>query len=147
MLKLRNLFVLLTYVLGAHWLPFSHQLEHVSQLDFDVVDAKHPGDCQGHRHLPRLAARVPLASRASDNAQFVASEATVVDPCGASCATCLASKASCGLVALESLGRGDRLPVTLTKPIESTHFLFGIAGNLPGQRGPPQTSHLKLLLA
>ncbi len=156
MSKLGNLFVLLIYVLGAYVLPFAHQLEHVRQAhhqqsnqpDVQTSVVSHQGNCSGHsHHFPRLRSRISPSPLAENAARLVAIKVTLEHHCGLACATCIASKASCGIVAFERGGSGDREASVFTKPLETSLVVIGVLGNLPGKRGPPSTSLLKSLSA
>ena len=156
MSKLGNFFVLLIYVLGAYVLPFAHQLEHVrqanhqqgKQADVQTSVVSHQGNCAGHRHqFPRLRSRISPSPLKENVARIVAIKVTLEHHCGLACATCIASKASCGIVAFERGGSGDRETSVFAKPFETSLLAIGVLGNLPGKRGPPSTSLLKSLSA
>lgn len=161
MSKLGNFFVLLIYVLGAYVLPFAHQLEHVRQAHHQKADHRqadqadvqssvvsHQGNCAGHRHhFPRLRSRISPSPLTENAPRLVASNVTLEHHCGLACATCIASKASCGIVAFERGGSGDRETSVFTKPFETSLVVIGVLGNLPGKRGPPSTLLLKSLSA
>ena len=154
MLKLGNFFVLLIYVLGAHALPFVHQLQHVRHFHLGdagstvAVDAtNHDASCAGYHHFPRLRSRKPLIQVAAKDARLVAAPATLQHDCGPACAACLASNAPSGFVTQHLNVFGERLPFVAATPIEPAQLLSDVCGNLPGQRGPPAVVRLKSLLA
>ncbi|MGV3483274.1 MAG: hypothetical protein ACO1RT_02515 [Planctomycetaceae bacterium] len=153
MSQLRNLLVLVVYVLGAHVLPIAHPFlhHHPQQRMADCVAAS---DCQpkagghccaGHHHGPAAAEHSPAASAASSSG--VAADNDCTHRCSETCALCLAGHSPVGAgVAAEGQAKDALLP-GIRVAIESSRGMRERRGELPEQRGPPVDDTTELAAA